>query len=124
MKNRAIYFPVGFAVMMLTGCASAPSSTADFMRGNVAEQQEQIQLKKEIASEWDRGASLVKAGEKLVKKGEEQIKSAEEELQEGKVDVEQGNAKITEGTSIMQDSEKRFYESFPTIELNPDMIKK
>ena len=123
MKNRTIYFPVGFAVLMLTGCASAPSSTADFMRVNVAEQQAQVQLKKEIANEWDRGAALVKSGEKLVKQGEEQIQSADKELQEGKVDVEQGNAKITEGTNIMQESEKRFYDSFPTIELGSDMKK-
>ena len=111
------FFTTGVVVMFLAGCAGQPS-TADLMRAQALEVQAQVDMKNQLAKDWDRGSKLVRSGEKLKERGEKQIKSAEKDLKEGRERVEQGDRDIIEGRKLMQESERQFHDNFPGINLN------
>lgn len=116
MSNLYICLTAGFVIATLVGCTSAPT-TGDRMRTHAAVVQDQVDLKKELAKDWDRGTNLVQSGEKRVKGGEKKITSAERDLKEGRDQVERGNQEIAEGRKLMQESKRRFHETFPDLEL-------
>lgn len=117
MRRFTGFFVTGVVVAVLSGCAGQPS-TADLMRAHALEVQAQVDMKNQLAKDWDRGSKLVRSGEKLVERGEKQIKSAEKDLKEGRERVEQGERDILEGRKLMQQSEQRFHDNFPGINLN------
>jgi hypothetical protein len=116
MKRFTGFFVMGIAVVVLAGCAKQPS-TADLMRAQALEVQAQVDMKNQLAKDWDRGSKLVRSGEKLVKRGEKQIKTAEKDLKDGRARVEQGERDIIEGRKLMQESERQFHDNFPGINL-------
>lgn len=107
----------GFSMFTFAGCASKPT-TADLMRGHSADEQVQVDLKNQLAKDWDRGRKLIASGNKKIKSGEKSVASAEKDLKDAKDQVETGNRELTEGTQLVQISEARFRESFPNLELN------
>ena len=117
MKRFTGFFITTVAVVVLGGCTGQPS-TADLMRAHALEVQAQVDMKNQLAKDWDRGSKLVRSGEKLVERGEKQIKSAEKNLKEGRERVEQGDRNIIEGRKLMQESERQFRDNFPDINLN------
>lgn len=116
MIRKSVLFSMGIAVVVLAGCAGQPS-TADLMRAHALEAQAQVDMKNQLAKDWERGSKLVRSGEKSVERGEKQIKSAEKDLKEGRERVEQGERDILEGRKLMQESERQFHENFPGINL-------
>ncbi len=106
----------GFSMYVLAGCASQPS-TADLMRGHAEDLQTKVDLRNQLALEWEKGSKLIQTGEKRVKNGEKLVKSAEEDLKDGENQVETGNKEIAEGKKLMQESELRFRENFPSLPL-------
>jgi hypothetical protein len=113
---------IGFALTALAGCASTPDkpTVADFMRKDASQAQAQVDLKNQIAQEWEKGNKLVMSGEKKVKSGEEKVKSGEDkaksgqkQIDEGRSLLEGGNKEIDEGRKMMQESELKFRTSFP-----------
>lgn len=105
-----------FILMTLTitmgGCAPTEPTKADYMRGHAAALQSEVDLRDNLAKDWDRGARLIKNGEKRVKVGEEQ-------MAKGKENIEIGNQEILEGRMLMDNSERMFHESFPGLKLEP-----
>jgi hypothetical protein len=109
----------GIAVTpLLSGCSSQPSA-ADLMRGHGADSEARAALKKQLASDWDKGAKLVAAGEKQVKNGEKKVKSGESDVKSGRADMDAGNRSIAEGRKLIQESETRFHTEFPDLKLTP-----
>lgn len=97
------------AIAMLSGCASRePTTTADFMRADVAEAQDKVDQRSQLATDWDKGAKLTADGENKINRGERMIREAEQDLQEGRELIRIGNQEIMEGQRMMQDSEERF----------------
>jgi len=80
------------------------------MRGHGAEAQSQVDLKYELAKDWDRGSKLVASGEKRLESGERRVR-------DGERDIERGNREISEGRKLIQDSERRFREEFPGLDI-------
>ena len=106
---------IGVAVSALAGCASAPSSPtmADMMRQDANQAQAQVDLKNQIAKEWEKGNKLVQSGEKKLKSGDEKVKSGQKQLDEGKSLIDEGNKELDEGKKAMLESEMKFKTSFP-----------
>ncbi len=115
MGNVSMYLATGALIALLAGCAGAPN-TADIMRAHADEAQARVDLKKQLAKDWRRGATLVQTGEKRVRSGEKKISAAERDLREGRDQVERGNQEIAEGRALMQESEQRFHENFPDLQ--------
>jgi uncharacterized phage infection (PIP) family protein YhgE len=116
VKRITAFVSAVAAMAALTGCSSQPS-TADLMRAHADAAQANVDLRTQLASDWDRGSELIRNGEKRVEKGEKQISSAEENLKKGNEQVAQGRNEVTEGQKLIQESEQKFRELFPTLEL-------
>jgi len=104
------------AMAAIAGCARK-SDAGDLMRGHASDVQAQVDLKNQLAKDWDRGQKLIKSGNKNVKKGEKRAKSAEKDLKRAKDRIERGKREIAEGNKLVQDSERRFREEFPGLDL-------
>ncbi len=117
MRNVSVCLAAGVVMVMLAGCSSVPTAS-DFMREDASEQHAQVKVKGQLAKDWDKGEELVKSGEDLVKSGENIIKNAESDLEKGRERVEKGNEKITEGKVLMQESEQKFQENFPGVDIS------
>ncbi|TFG35208.1 MAG: hypothetical protein E4H45_03210 [Nitrospirales bacterium] len=121
-KSNVVFCSViSVYLLVIAGCASKPTTTADLMRGYANDMQTQVDLKKQLADDWGKGTKLVSSGEKRVKDGEQRVKSAERDLKRGQDDIERGSREIAEGQKLIQESERQFRENFP--ELGIDSVK-
>lgn len=121
--NRVMIGGVCLIVAAWAGCSKKPT-TADQMRDYAAEAQTQVDLKNELAKEWEKGQKIAAAGEKRVNRGERRVKSAQRalekiqrDLKKGQEEIERGRREITKGRELMENSEQRFRETFPSREL-------
>jgi hypothetical protein len=105
-----VFLAVGSSMLALAGCAAAPRTSGDLMRGHGADAQSQVDLQYQLAKDWDRGSKLVASGGKAREAGEKQVK-------DGERDIERGNREISEGRKLIQDSERRFREEFPGMDI-------
>ena len=109
--KASVFLAVGCSMLALAGCgASAPPTSGDLMRDHGAAAQSQVDLKYQLAKDWDRGSKLVASGEKRLEAGERQVKDGERDIEGGKRD-------ISEGQKLVQDSERRFREKFPGLDI-------
>jgi len=110
----SIILAVGILMFALSGCAGRekPATTADIMRGYAADVQAEVELKEQLAKDWERGSELAQTGRERIRDGQEMI-------QEGNSQINQGKREVTQGTQLMQDSERRFRENFPGLQLRP-----
>lgn len=107
--KASVFLTIGSSMLALAGCASAPTS-GDLMRGHGAEAQSQVDLKYQLAKDWDRGSKLVASGEKRLEAGERRVK-------DGERDIERGKREISEGQKLIQDSERGFRAEFPGLDI-------
>lgn len=98
------------------GCASK-KTPGDMMRMHADERAELVEIKKQLADDYERGEKLVKTGEKRMKKGEKRIRSAEETMKQGREDMDAGKREIEEGRRLMRQSEQTFRQTFPKLPL-------
>lgn len=110
-------------VAVWAGCSHEPT-TADLMREHAAEAQTQVDLKNELAKEWEKGQKIAAAGEKRVNRGERRVKSAQRALEKiqrnlkkGQEEIERGRREIAKGREMIENSERRFRETFPSRDL-------
>lgn len=108
---------ISLFLLALTGCAGN-STTADLMRDNASTGQTQVDLKNQIAKDWERGTKLITTGEKRVENGEKQVESAERDLRSGQDDIARGRGEIAEGQKLVTESERVFRLDYPEVDLN------
>lgn len=120
MKNSVLTSSVGisFCLLFLTGCAGNQETTADLMRDDATLGQNQVDRKNQIAKDWERGKELIVTGENRLEEGEEQVESAQDELESGQETIERGEEEIAEGKKLVRDSERKFREDYPEVDLN------
>jgi hypothetical protein len=107
------------AVGVMAGCAGqdrAPT-VADAMRGHATEAQDMADVRNELAENWEQGQKLTESGEKKVSDGEKKVAKAEGELREARAQVAEGRREIAEGMAMVRESERRFNEAYPGLEL-------
>jgi septal ring factor EnvC (AmiA/AmiB activator) len=114
--NAAVCIVISLCILAVSGCARK-TTTADLMKGHAVEMQSQVDLKNQLAKEWERGQKLILSGEKRVNAGEKRVKSAERDLKRGQDDIERGRREIAEGQKLTEQSENRFRENFPDLEI-------
>jgi len=119
MKNSLVKSGLSISVLLLvlTGCAGN-NTTADLMRGNASAGQTQVDLKNQIAKDWETGQKMITTGEKRVEDGEKQVKSAERDLRSGQDDIIRGRREIVEGQKLVTESERIFRVDYPEVDLN------
>lgn len=122
--QRIFCLAVSFSLLVLAGCVSKPTM-ADLMREYASEVQAQVDLKEQLARDWEEGTKLISSGDKRIKNGEKQVKSAENrikaaerDLKRGQAEIERGKREIAEGQQMIQESEKTFVENFPEMDIN------
>ncbi|HPW69931.1 MAG: hypothetical protein ACOX2W_15470 [Desulfomonilia bacterium] len=110
----SIILAIGIAMFALSGCARGekPATTADIMREYAADVQSEVDLKKDLAEQWEQGSELAQTGRDRIRDGEEMI-------QEGQSQINQGKREMAQGTQLMQDSERRFHQNFPGLQIRP-----
>jgi septal ring factor EnvC (AmiA/AmiB activator) len=121
MRKSSIVFcsVISVSFLMLAGCASKPTTTADLMRGHAIEVQAEADLKSQLAKDWEKGAKLLSSGEKRIKDGERRMKLAERDLKQAQDDIERGRREIAEGQNLILESERQFRENFPELDIQP-----
>jgi hydroxypyruvate isomerase len=90
------------------------------MKQHATEMQVDVDLKNQLAEDWEKGEQLVATGEKRVNDGEKRVKSAEHDLKRGQDDVERGRREIADGQKLIDESEFKFQENFPELDVNSD----
>jgi hypothetical protein len=120
--SLAICFTLVAALGTLSGCASQskPTTAADVMRGHASDAQEKADLRNELAENWERGQKMIESGNQSISNGERNVTKAENDLRKAQERVAEGRRQIAEGTALVQESEQRFRESFPGLELRAD----
>lgn len=108
---------ISLCLLALTGCASN-QTTADLMREDASTGQAQVDLKKQIAKDWEKGKKLIATGENRVEDGEKQVKSAEGNLEQGQEKIQRGRREIAEGEKLILESERTFRKDYPEVDLN------
>lgn len=103
--------------LALTGCAGN-QTTGDLMRDDARTGQTQVDLKKQIAKDWENGKKLIATGENRVEDGEKQVKSAERNLEQGQDEIQRGRREIAEGEKLVLESERTFRQDYPEVDLN------
>ena len=118
MRKSLVAFGVSISLCLLAlaGCGSNPT-TADLMTSHATEMQVQVDLKNQLAKDWEKGTKLVATGEKRIKDGEKRVKSAERDLKKGQDDIKRGRSEIAEGQKLINMSEKDFRENFPELDI-------
>ncbi len=119
MKNSLVASGVGISLclLILTGCAGK-ETTADLMRQDATAGQTQVDLKQQIARDWEKGQKLIATGEQRVEEGEKRVKSAERNLEKGQDEIKRGQREIAEGEKLIAESERTFREDYPEVDLN------
>ncbi len=120
MKNSLVASGVGMSLclLVLTGCAGNKETTADLMRQDATAGQTQVDLKQQIARDWEKGQKLIATGEQRVEEGEKRVQSAERNLEKGQDEIERGQRDIAEGEKLIAESERTFREDYPEVDLN------
>jgi len=121
IKSSSLLLAASITLLSVTGCSSKPT-TADLMRGHATDAQAQVDLKKQLAKDWEKGTKLVSSGERKVSDGQKRIRNAERDLERARKQVETGNQEIAEGSKLVADSERVFKETFPTQNTNPNQL--
>ncbi len=115
-SNVVFYSVISAYLLVLSGCTSTPT-TADHMRGHATEMQAKVDLKHQLAKDWEKGTNMVSSGKKRVQDGEKRVKSAKRDLKRGQDDIEAGGREIAKGQKLIQESERKFRENFPELAL-------
>lgn len=120
MKNSLVKSGASISLFLLTltGCASNNNTTADLMRNDASAGQTQVDLKNQIARDWEKGTKLITTGEKRVEDGEKQVESAERDLKSGQEEIARGRGEIAEGQKLVTESERIFRADYPEVDLN------
>lgn len=120
MKNSLVTSGVGISLCLLalTGCVGSQETTADLMRDDASAGQTQVDVKNQIAKDWERGNKLIVTGEKRVEQGKRQVESAEDDLENGHDIIARGQQEIAEGEKLVRESERKFREDYPEVDLN------
>lgn len=120
MKNSFVKFGIGMGLFLLalTGCSDDQETKADLMRDDASEGQTQVNMKKQIAEDWERGKELIASGADRVEEGAEQVESAQHDFESGQETIERGEQEIAEGQKLARESERKFREHYPEVELN------
>jgi peptidoglycan hydrolase CwlO-like protein len=118
LRKTSLVLCIGISLCILSasGCARK-TTTADLMKGHAVELQSQVDLKNQLAKDWERGQKLITSGEKRIKAGEKRVKAAERDLKKGQDDIDRGKREIAEGQKLIEESEKRFQENFPELQI-------
>lgn len=103
--------------LALTGC-SGKETMADLMRDDASTEQTQVNLKNQIAKDWETGQKMMATGEKRVEDATKQMKSAERNLKNGQDKIARGQREISEGQKLVTDSEQIFRANYPEANLN------
>lgn len=119
MKNSLVKSGVSISLflLVLTGCVGKVT-TADLMRDDASAAQTHVDLKKQIADDWETGKKLIATGENRVKDGEKQVNSAERDLKGGQDEITRGRREIAEGQNLVTESERTFRRDYPEVDLN------
>ena len=119
MRKSLVAFGISFSLclLVLAGCASQPKNTADLMKQHATEMNAQVDLKNQLAKDWENGTKLVARGEKRVKDGEKRVKSAERDNKRGQDDILRGRSEISEGQELIHMSKTKFRENFPELDI-------
>lgn len=119
MKNSLVTSgaAISLCLIALSGCASN-ETTADLMRDSASSGQDRVDMKNQIAKDWERGKKLIVTGKNRVENGEEQVESAEDKLENGYDKIEQGEREIAEGQKLVRESERKFRNNYPEVDLN------
>lgn len=119
MKKTNLVFGsvISLCILSLAGCSGKPTA-ADLMRAHATEMQSQVDLNSQMAKDWETGTDLVATGTKRVKQGEQGVQTAEQDLKKWRAQVEQGHREVAEGQALIQQSEMRFRQAFPDMNLN------
>jgi len=106
------WLAVGIVTLLLAGCGSSSRNPtpADLMRGHADDAQSLVQLKNQLADDWEKGAKMVAIGEKQIKEGEQLITKGQDL-------VTRGTRELTEGRRLMEESERIFQENFPNLHI-------
>ncbi|GGW52036.1 hypothetical protein [Alishewanella tabrizica] len=121
IKSSSLLLAASITLLSVIGCSSKPT-TADLMRSHATDAQTQVDLKKQLAKDWEKGTKLVSSGERKVSDGQKRIRNAERDLERARKQVETGNKEIAEGSKLVADSERVFKETFPTQNTNPNQL--
>lgn len=84
--------------LFVSGCAST-QTRADMMRGYANDTQAEADMKRRLATDWDRGQALIVSGN-------QKIADAEKMLDAGK-------RELSDGRRLVRDSEREFNETYP-----------
>ena len=104
-------------VLLGAGCANNQPTTADLMRDYAAVQGAEVALKKDLAKDWEKGNTLIAAGEKRVQRAEKDIRQAEKELRNARKALQKGKREIEQGKKLKAGSERKFRNEFPESSL-------
>jgi len=118
MKDWKGMLAVAVLATALAGC-TAKTTTGDRMLQHATDRQVNVDLKEQLAKDWNRGSKLVATGEKRVKDGEKRVKKAEKELSKGREAIDRGRKEMSEGTQLVADNEHHFRASFPDLAIQP-----
>ncbi len=112
-KSKVVlYLASSVSLMVLSGCATN-LTPADHMRAEADEIQIQVDLRNQLAKNWEKGAKMISTGEKHIKSGEKLLESAQRDQKKGQADIKLGKQEISEGQKLILESEKQFRENFP-----------
>lgn len=119
MNNSFVKSAVSMSLLFLalTGC-SGKETMADLMRDDASAEQTQVNLKNQIAKDWETGQKMIGTGEKRVEDGKKQVKSAERNLKNGQDQIARGQREISEGQKLVTESEQTFRRDYPEVDLN------
>lgn len=120
MKNSFVKSGIAMVLffLALSGCSDDQETTADVMRDDASEGQTQVDMKKQIAKDWERGKEIIASGAELVEEGAEQVESAHHKFESGQETIKRGEQKIAEGQKLVNESERKFRELYPGVDLN------
>ncbi|CAA6809997.1 MAG: Unknown protein [uncultured Sulfurovum sp.] len=99
----------GAVILVITGCSQKESVGNLMMKSSNLTEQD-VKLKKQLATQWEKGT-------KLVSQGKEQIEEGKEQIEEGEDLVTKGEKNISKGEDLIEESEKEFKKKFPNINL-------
>lgn len=117
MKKASIALPVILSfVFLAAGCSSKPS-TADMMRGHATELNEQVQLKKQLAKDWETGNKMIRDNEKAIRQAERDEAKAQRDLKQAQNAQKKAREQLAAGTQLKLESERQFSELFPASAL-------
>lgn len=109
----------GLVIILGAGCASNSSepTMADAMRQYSDDVQQEADLKRQLAEDWETGNQLERTGLQRVERARKTIEKAEKEIKKAEQALERGNREIEKGRALRAESERRFRSRFPDLSL-------